>query len=284
LPNFVSNILGGAKSQVVNGAGTALSQLAQGDVKGAIASLNQTAGDLVTNAADRGAADFGDDLGGMNARGDAMQNWCWYCLLPSIQNANAISLPFAGAPSMTLPWYYVEEATLPQRAFTHKQIDRNGHIANYVEGYTTDGLSLTFFLDSSNRSLMYLNAWCGQMVGNKDASNIENRGVWGLPKNYKKDITMIVTDVTKKTLITAKYFGCMPKDPSTLDLVSGQADRLKMKVDFAIDDVQITLQSADGLLSQLLTTAEGYGMSALQGVSAGFVKTIQGSISGLGGG
>jgi hypothetical protein len=128
---------------------------------------------------------------------------------------------------------------------------------------------------------MYLNAWCGQMVGNKDASNILNRGVWGLPKNYKKDITIIVTDVTKKTLITAKYFGCIPKDPSALDLVSGQADRLKIKVDFSIDDVQITLQSATGLLSQLLTTAEGYGLTALQGITSGAVTDFQKAISGF---
>ena len=270
---FLSDILGGAKSSITNGASSYVSQIAQGDlsqlsVSGVLNALTGAVGNAATSAADRGSAAFGDAMAGMNARGDAMQNWCWYALMPTITNSNAASVSGLGQPSLALPWYYVEDATLPSRLFSMKPLERNGGQANYVDGYSVGELTMSVYLDSTNKALMYFKAWQGNMMGNKDASKIINRGAWGYSKDYKKDITIVVMDVTKKTLITAKYFGCVPKDLAALTLSSGAAERLKQPITFSVDDVDITLQDASGLLKDVLNTAIGYGLGSLQGISA----------------
>jgi hypothetical protein len=268
----ISDILGAAKSSVAGGVSSSISQLVQGDVSGALSSLTSTATDLVANTLAQSGASFGDAMTGMNAREDAMQSWCWYAILPVIQNtsANLVSLN----PSVTLPWYYVEESNLPMRSVTPRSLDRNGHTANYAESYSVEGLSLTFFMDNANLAYKYLKAWQGNMLGNADPGKQVNQGVWGYPANYKKDITIVVTSVTKKTLITAKYYGCMPTNLAALDLDSDSSTRLKQRVEFAVDDMDLKVSNLKGNLENLVSTASGYAISALNGVSSSFLSGL----------
>ena len=281
----VSDIFGGAKNSIKNDVGVALGQLSQGNISGAVSTLASGGLNLVNNAVAQGGAAFGDDMAGMNARSDAIQNWCWYCILPTLYDKGALPLTLNGLvnypslqPAVSLPWYYVEEADTPLREITSKSVDRNGHLAHYADSYTVDGLSLTFFMDDANKAMKYLQAWQGLMLGNGDPSKMSNQGVWGFPKDYKKDISIAINSVNKKQLIICKYIGCSPKNAAALQLGSGSANALKLTVPFNVDDVSVTVLNTKGVLDNVLSTASGYAISALNNFN---INTVQDALNSL---
>ena len=140
----LSDILGDGKSalQVGGNSITAAAQAAaSGDIMGAIGILQNTPGDMINSIGSGGGTDYGDTGRAINARGDAVQNWCWYCIMPSLTDGNAISL-FSMKPSVALPWYYVQKMNLPLRSFQVESISRNGYQAHYPESYSVNDLQL----------------------------------------------------------------------------------------------------------------------------------------------
>jgi len=274
----VSDILGNAASEVKGGLGSALNQATSGDIAGAVTTIVDTASGLGAGLSNQSGAGYGDDFAGMQAREDAMQSWCWYAIMPLIVNQNTVAVASMN-PTASLPWYYVEDAQLPQRQIESKTVDRNGHSVSYAESYRVDGLSLTLFMDNANKAHNYLKAWQALIVGNTDPTKQNNQGIWGFPAQYKKDITIVVTSVTKKKLLSFKYTGCYPTNLDQLQLDSGQSNRLKQQVSFNCDDVGVTVMNLNGPLQNLISTATGYGLTALNGMST---QVIAGALSAAG--
>ncbi len=261
-----SSILGDAKTAVRSGGqniSAAAQAAASGDLTAARDILANTPSDLISGIGSGGGVDYGDYGNAINARSDAIQNWCWYCILPSLSNRTATAA-FGMQPAVSLPWYYVEKANLPGRTFQLDSIARNGHKAHYAESYSVSDLSLEFFLDSSNKSYQYLKAWQGLILGNNDPSSVVNQGRWGLPADYKKNISLFVLSVDKKVLLNMKYINCWPVDPQALELTSGNAEAMHLSVSFAVEDVNVTVQNDKGLIENLINTAAGYSISAIQ--------------------
>jgi len=263
-----SDILGDARAAVTQGTSNlsgAVQQLASGNLGGAIALLQDTGQDTLNAFADSGGTTYGDSLSGMNARGDAIQNWCWYCVLPVLNRNTAVSLGGV-TPSSALPWYYVQKATLPQRSFNRESLSRNGHSAHYPDAYSVTDLLLEFFMGSDNKAQQYIKDWQGLVLGNKNAGVITNQGQWGLPVDYKKTINLVVLSVDRKILLNVKYFGCWPIDPNPLELVSGQGEPLSQPVSFAVEDVNVDIQTDSGLVDTLVNTARGYALTGINSV------------------
>lgn len=257
--------------------GTGAQQLAQGNVGGAIETLLRAPGDAIANIGGRGSEDVGHSFAGMQARGDALQNWCWYCLLPSIPSANAPSLSLNTGPVgslVSLPWYYVQTSNLPQRVINADSTSMNGHQVHLPDSYAVPNLNLGLFMDSKNLAHRWLKAWQGQILGDADPTYAGNQGMWGLPANYKKTINIVVVDVKKKEMLTVRYINCWPQDPSALDLVSGAAEALVQQVSFMVEDVQITVSNDKGLIDNLLDTAQGYALGALSGASSALLNNL----------
>jgi hypothetical protein len=180
------------------------------------------------------------------------------------------------SPSVSLPWYYVQTANLPQRVVTAESINMNGHPIHLPESYSVPNLTLGFFMDSSNQAHQWLKAWQGQILGDSDPTSPVNHGMWGLPAQYKKTINIVVIDVKKKQMLNVRYINCWPSDPSALDLVSGSAEALVQNVTFMVEDVQVTLSNDKGLLGNLLDTAKGYAMGALSGFASNQINNLAG--------
>jgi len=265
----INDYLGVASSLKSTGL-TLANQVAQGNVEGGVAGAIGSVQTLSGSLGSFGGTSLGDDFAGINARGDAVQSWCWYAVMPDISNTSALNAGVVsgtnvGAPLVGLPWYYVQTANLPMRQFGLDTIKRNGHSVHYAQGYEVGTLSLGLFMDSSSKAHQYLKAWQGLVLANTNPKSVQNQGNWGYPADYKKDIVIVVLSVDKKVLLNVKLINCWPSEPTATELTSGEATPLVQTVTFVVEDVDITVNNDRGLLDTLTSTATGYATSALTG-------------------
>jgi hypothetical protein len=270
-----SQTLGLATNAVKSAGSRSLSQFlgqaAQGDLSGALSSLASAPGELLGSIGSYGQATPGDAFRGMQQRGDAIQNWCWYCLLPTLNNSSALSIG-GFKPSVSLPWYYVSRMNTPMRTIETETVRRNAHGIHLPTGYSIGSMSAEFFLDSKNEALNYLKAWAGLVLEHGNPAQFQTRGAWGMPADYKKEINVYALSVKKQVLLNFKYFGCWPSDPTALDWTSDDATAVTQQVTFQVEDVQVTVLNDKGVIDNLTQTALGYGLSALTGSATSFLK------------
>lgn len=257
---MISQAIAAAKSQVKQ-AGT---QFALGNFAQGVNGLADIPGSLIKNFRASGGVDYGDSFAGINARGDALQNWCWYAVLPEVTNRSAFSFGRL-QPSIAIPWYYIQTANLPRRDISTDSTQTNGHQRYYPSAYAVPELQLGFFMDTKNKAQQYLTAWESQILGTDDPSDTLNQGMWGLPAEYKKDINIMLLDTVKREMLNVKYVRCWPVGLDALDLTSDTAAALVQNVRFMVEDLHITVSNDKGLIDNLTETALGYGMGAIQG-------------------
>ena len=214
-----------------------------------------------------GAAPPGDDFAGIHSRGDALQNWSWYALLPTVE---------AGGIVTDLPWYYAQTANLPMRSIQTDSAPMNGHPVHFPESYSVDQLQIGLFMDDTNKSQHWLKAWQSLVLGTGDPSLAQNQGMWGLPASYKKDINLAILSPRKDVAINVKYVNCWPILPSNPDLVSGSGEAMLQTVSFMVEDVYISLFNTVGPLAEFANSNSGINpvssLSGFTGVSV--VNTI----------
>ena len=251
--SFVSDILGTAKDNVKGGIANAGSQLLAGDVGGAISTITDIPGNLLSNMGARGSASFGDGFRGIHAREDAVQDWCWYCILPRVDGRE-------------LPWYYVTGANTPQRKFNIESLQRNGHQVHYPQSYEPNGnLQLKFFVDTSSKAFYYVKAWQNLVMSDRNPAIPSNQGVWGYPAAFKKTVTVVVMSVNRKELLVFDYLGTFPTDPQLPELGAGSATGMELTVDFQIEDVRLTVKNGMGFIDNLKDQVKGLALDAISG-------------------
>jgi hypothetical protein len=257
---MISQAIAAAKNQVKQ----AVTQLALGNFARGVQGVADLPGSVVKNFRASGGVDYGDAFAGINARGDALQNWCWYAVMPEVTNRSAFS--FGGnQPSVALPWYYVQTANMPRRNVASDSTMTNGHQRYYPGSYQVDELQLGFFMDTKNVAQQYLSAWESLILNTDDPADTLNQGMWGLPAEYKKDINILLLDTVKREMLNVKYVRCWPTNLEALDLTSESAAALVQNVRFVVEDVYVSVSNDKGLIDNLTETALGYGMGAIQG-------------------
>ena len=277
----LSDVIGNAKnaSSALSGAGaSALTSLSQGDVGGAVSAISSAPGDFLAAFNAAGGVAMGDARGGMQARTDALQNWCWYCIPPAVDNVNSVEL--AGAQNqVSLPWYYVQKTNLPWRAFNFDPTQRNGRQVHYPASYSVADLSMDLFLDDTNKAMMWARAWQGQMMGTANPTQATGQGNWGLPAKYKKTLQFVLLNTKRKQVMNIKYINCTPGDFSALELVSGAAESLVLSLTFKVEDVDVQITNDVSLVDSLSGLAQGYAMSAISGAASSVLNKL-GDIAG----
>jgi hypothetical protein len=280
----LSDIVGGAKNSVKttlpNTKNSILTDLGKGNISNAIDTALNFPNDVGNTLASGGSAPFGDAFGGMAARKDALQNWCWYCMPPAVSNSSALAI-MSFAPSVSLPWYYVVGADLPQRSFDVKTYARNGTQVSNPSGCKVDNLTLKLFADSSSKAIEWVSAWQSLVMENRNPKTPANQGLWGLPANYKKDISFFLLSVDQKQLVEIIYSGCWPVSEEAYSLVSGTSEVLGLSLTLSVDNVYRKISNDKGLIDNLKDTALGYGMSALSGATSAAMSGISSGISNI---
>lgn len=303
--DLLTGNVGGAVSALVN-APQNIIQSALGGLAGAAGVLS--APGTVGQMSGTGGVDPGNALGGAQARSDPMMSFCWYAQLPVIspgtsqQTANAAttsilanlasttlsgvlgsslggSIPVASAAS--LPWYYVEEASLTFRQFNAKSIFREGRDRHYPDKYSIDPLRLSIYADSQNLALTYLQSWQNAVMTPFNAASASTMaGGWGRPSDYKKPIYIYLLDVTKNVLAIVQYTECWPTTIAEYALDSGTSTRIVNHVTFSVGDVFVNLMNVSpDLVSNVLANTAS---NVLTSTISSFAGTISNTASNLG--
>lgn len=268
--SFISQILGSAKDDIVNGALGAINQIGRGDLDEAVNSITRIVPNIAENVGSRDGVAFGNGFAGIHSRQDAVQDWNWYCVLPNVGGKQ-------------LPWYYVVSANTPQRKFNVETLARNGHKVHLPESYELSGnLSLKLFVDTSSRAADYAKAWSSAVLGYNDPAVPANQGVWGMPVDFKKTVSVVLMSPDRKDLITFKYLKCWPSDPSAFELGSGSGNPMELQLDLQVEDVEVTIRNAQGLLDNLGSTARGVAYSAISGGVSDLINGFRSTSIGAG--
>jgi hypothetical protein len=221
----------------------------------------------------------GFDLVGAQSRPDPMLAYTWYAQMPvitpgsnqSTTNASSSSIlanlgssllgglgssltsALGGAIPVSnaaqLPWYYVEQATLPFRTFEAQHIFREGRPRSYPTKYSVGNLRLGIYADSSNVALTYLQAWQNAIITPFSANSAASMmGGWGRPSDYKFPIFIYLLDVTTNVLAIVEYTECWPTNVSSYSMESGNSNRIVNEVTFEVGDVFVNLVNAGSVL------------------------------------
>jgi len=261
--NAASNAVGGAINAGVTGVVGAASAAITGnfdqaaqrlfDIPGAAAgavssvlgvgsgSILSSPGTSFTASSNLGIGE-GNALYGALSRADPLTSIGWYAQVP------AINSPYG---NVSLPWYYIEQATTPFRNFDVASIFRSGRSKHYAGRYAVDNLTLTFYLDSAGQTLRYLNGWQSCIVNPTSMSNFEtNSGNYMVPSFYKKPIFLYLLDPTRQEIAVIQYVECWPTNIDSLSLESDGVTRLVAAVNFSVGDVFVISTNASALSIQ----------------------------------
>ena len=291
------------------------STAAAGALSGIGSTIASVAGPGILGSLGAGMAP-GNDLAGAQARSDPLMSFCWYAQLPTInptptssnsinQNNPSTSLTssltnavsslassavsslssvmggslFSSNSAKSIPWYYIEEATLPFRNFAAKPIFREGRHRYYADTYAVDNLTLHFYLDSSNTALTYLQAWQNAIIAPFSATTAATSGGgFGRPAQYKQPIYIYILDVTKAQMAIVEYTECWPTNISALTMDSGSSTRITAQVPFSVGDVFINIVGvAQALVSSILSNPTQIG-SILGGAASKVGSSVAGSV------
>jgi len=277
--NVQSQINGGinrASSSAVNGLRSAAMSALTGDFSGAQSKLLGIPNDMTKASFGsdpsfaslaQGQANPGNPFQGINARQDALLNFNWFCMPPLL-------------PGVTLPWYYVEAGTLPFRVIETQDVYRRGHFEKIPKTYSVSGLQLTFFLDNSMQTMMYLKRWQDLVLRYGKAADYANQGKWGRPHapgdmGFYRNIPVSILSVNRQEVMTITYYDAWPTNIDSLQVVSDASGRLMATVDFATNDVDIDVMSASsssGLQSAMQSKSPnglmGFGLNTLSKVGS----------------
>ena len=168
-----------------------------------------------------------------------------------------------------LPWYFVEEASLPFRTFQTRSIFREGRERHYPDKYSVDNLTCSIYADSANEALNYLLAWNSGILRPFTASNSPTEGGrFGRPSDYKQVIRFYVLSVAKQQVAIIEYTECWPVSMEPLGMNSDEATRLVYRVNFSVGDVFVSTLDVDtSLVQQIAANPQN------------FPNTIQSAIS-----
>jgi len=256
-------------------------------------------------------------LAGIQSRGDPLLSFCWYAQLPTIspsptssnplnQNSPSTSLAssltnavsslassavsslsstlggslFASASSQSLPWYYVEEASLPFRNFSVKSIFREGRHRHYPDTYSIDNLNLHFYLDSTNAAFQYLQAWQNAIISPFSATNsATSSGGFGRPVQYKQPIFIYILDTAQSQMAIIEYTECWPTNIGALNMDSGSSTRITAVVPFSVGDVFVNIVGvAQSVIQGILSNPSQMG-NILSNATSTVGRNLAGSLS-----
>lgn len=159
-----------------------------------------------------------DDIG---QRADPLLTHHWECEhLPS----------FSGT---SLPARYVETVDLPMPELDVKEGIFGAGTFTYLPGYESfPAFNLSIYEDNSARALKYLNKW-------REAIREPSTGLYHLPHNYKKTITLGLYNAQGQKVLTVKLFNCWPTSISELRLTGEDAERVVHQVNMSCDGSEL---------------------------------------------
>src|SRR6478736_4630099 len=160
------------------------------------------------------------------SRPDPHLNIYWYADLPMLP------VSIDGGAVAQLPWYFIEEVTLPQIEFEQFNNYRAGKNYHYPNSYNLNTLQVKTYGDVSAKAINYFTSWQLSIL---DPST----GLYFTPDQFKKPIKITTLDATNLTVAIFELHGCWPTNVDQFVFTSGQADRITPTITFSVDSLVI---------------------------------------------
>lgn len=272
----ITGVVGAASSAITGNFGEAAQRIF--DIPGAAAGavgavLGVSSGSMLSSpgmgfsASSNMGISEGNALYGMLARPDPLLSINWYAQLPVLNS------PLG---TVGLPWFYVEQATLPFRTTDTVSVYRAGHNVHFAGRYSVDNLTLGVYMDSGGNALKYLQYWEACKIAPTNMSNYATgSGGFLVPSMYKKPIYVYLLDPARLEIAIVQYVGCWPTNLDSLQLDSESSTRLVANVNFSVDDVFVVSTGVSALSMQSILEAANPIPQILQSVTSGVIQSTQ---------
>lgn len=144
-----------------------------------------------------------------------------------------------------LPWYYIDEITVPSPTFGVNQKFMNGKDNKYAEWFTLGSCTMKIYSDVSGVAFNFCNMWI--------RSVFRDDNFYQMPINYKKDIFVFILDPTRKVVIDIQLLGCWPTAWADYNLTSGSAAALESSLTLSVDDFKMNYDSSKDAVTQSIS-------------------------------
>ena len=214
----------------------------------------------------------------VNAMNDPAPNWRWVVRMPQIPISGGQTLEgLESARTGSLPFGMVSNIEFSVRSIDADQRFGGGHMLNYPRQISLGNTSITFFEDVKYSVSKYIRSWQNLII--------DNVGNYGLPRDYKHEISLFAFDYVSNTMpvFIGTLQGCWPVSPGGYNYGYDSSGPVSITVDFAIDLDKIEFGAGFGFginggatgflgrlqsLSQQVRETTGQVRSAIQQVTA----------------
>lgn len=162
----------------------------------------------------------------LNKRMDPVTNFEW---LAVVVNKNPGSKD-------ELPWYYIDEISVPLPNFGSTQKYVEGKDKKYADMFTINTCTIKVYTDVSGLAFNFCNMWCKSIY--------RDDNLYQMPLAYKKDIYVFILDPTRKIVVNMQLLGCWPSAWADYQLTSGAAEALGTSLTLSVDDFKMNYDSS----------------------------------------
>ena len=163
------------------------------------------------------------DIGLLSKRPDPLLSTHWY-----------VKVMPKSALAYQVDYSYVETIDLPFNEIKSGAHFSGGGYTYFPEFHDISSFSINFYADSEGRVLKWLNNWRSRV---KDFGS----GLYGMPGDYKENITVALLTATQKVVATVDLIGIWPASLSNLSLGNADPSKLELSATFSVDSQTVQL-------------------------------------------
>jgi hypothetical protein len=136
-----------------------------------------------------------------------------------------------GSQKRELPWYYVDDITVPLANFNSTQKYINGKEYKYADMFSVNTCSVKIYSDMTGLAFNYCDKWVKSVY--------RDDNLYQMPSEYKKDLWIFILDSTRKVVVSIQLLGVWPTAWADYQLVGNASAALETSLTLSVDDVKL---------------------------------------------
>ena len=202
-------------------------------------------------------------LNEMSKRFDPVTNFEWIAVIRN-----------RGTQNMILPWYYVDEITIPLANFASTQKYINGREVKYADMFSVNTCTAKIYSDVSGMAFNYSDHWCKSVY--------RDDNLYQMPSEYKKDVWIFILDITRQVVMNVQLIGVWPSAWADYQLVGNSAAHLETSLTLSVDDFKMNYSDDPEDIAAKITRSTTGSTGTGEGVSGAAPSGAPGKASSFG--
>ena len=157
----------------------------------------------------------------LDKRLDPITNFDWIAIVVNKNPGN----------NNELPWYYIDEITVPSPNFGSSPKFVEGKDKKYADMFSLNACTIKIYTDISGLAFNFCNDWVRSIY--------RDDNLYQMPIAYKKDIYVFILDTTRKVVVDIQLLGCWPTSWADYQLTSGSSSALESSLTLSVDDYKM---------------------------------------------